>query len=197
MRYRAEENAVLSDEQIIELYWQRDDRAIKETDVKYGKILFKVAYNVLHDQCDSEECRNDAYLGVWNAIPPTRPKVFPAFITQIVRRAALNRYNEKNREKRIPPEFTVSVCELSEILSDGVSAESEYIARELGKAISDYVRSLSPKRRFIFIGRFYMVETVESIAQDLGLTSSAVYKELEKLKKGLKLHLERNGYFNE
>ena len=194
MRYRAEEKNVMSDEQIIELYWQRDDQAIDETDNKYGKFLFRIAYNVLHDRCDSEECRNDAYLGVWNAIPPTRPKVFPAFITQITRRAAINRYKEKNTEKRIPSELTVSVYDLTELLSDGSSAETEYIAREVGKAISDYVRGLSEKRRFIFVGRFYIGETVESIAQDLGLTSSAVYKELEKLKKGLKTQLERKGY---
>jgi len=194
MRYRAEEKNVMSDEQIIELYWQRDDQAIEETDNKYGKFLFRIAYNVLHDRCDSEECRNDAYLGVWNAIPPTRPKVFPAFITQITRRKAINRYKEKNTEKRIPSELTVSVYDLADFLSDGSSAETEYIAREVGKAISDYVRGLSEKRRFIFVGRFYIGETVESIAQDLGLTSSAVYKELEKLKKGLKTQLERNGY---
>ena len=82
----------------------------------------------------------------------------------------------------------------ADFLSDGSSSETEYIAREVGKAISDYVRGLSEKRRFIFVGRFYIGETVESIAQDLGLTSSAVYKELEKLKKGLKTQLERNGY---
>ena len=187
----------ISDERIIELYFLRDESAIRVTDEVYGAMLYRIAYNILHDGLDCEECKNDTYLGVWNAIPPTRPKVFPAFITQITRRAAINRYKEKNTEKRIPSELTVSVYDLADFLSDGSSAETEYIAREVGKAISDYVRGLSEKRRFIFVGRFYIGETVESIAQDLGLTSSAVYKELEKLKKGLKLHLERNGYFNE
>lgn len=74
----------LEDKRIIELYWDRDETAIQETDNKYGKFLFKIAYNILNDRCDCEECQNDTYLGIWNAIPPTRPAVFPAFITQIM-----------------------------------------------------------------------------------------------------------------
>lgn len=70
------QNAIIADEQIIELYWQREERAIQETDKKHGQFLFRIAYNILHDRLDCEECQNDTYLGVWNAIPPTRPTVF-------------------------------------------------------------------------------------------------------------------------
>ena len=92
MNKRADrQQEIIADEQIIELYWQREERAIKETDVKYGQFLFRIAYNILHDRSDSEECQNDTYLGIWNAIPPTRPVVFPAFITQIMRRTAIKK----------------------------------------------------------------------------------------------------------
>ncbi len=99
-------------DEIIEMYWQRDERAIHETDEKYGQFFFRIVYNILHDRLDCEECQNDTYLGVWNAIPPTKPFVFPAFITQIMRRSAINRYKEKTSKKHISSEFTVSMGDL-------------------------------------------------------------------------------------
>ena len=92
-----------SDELIIELYWRREERAIDETDKKYGKFLFRIAYNVLHDRLDCEECRNDTYGEIWNAIPPARPSAFPAFIARIARRVAINRYNEKTAKSGFLP----------------------------------------------------------------------------------------------
>ena len=106
----------IGDEALIEMFWQRDEQAIKETERKYGKLLYHIAYGILHDESDCEECRNDAYLGVWNAIPPTRPRVFKAFIAQVVRRIAINRYNEKNALRRIPSEYTTSLDDLAEVL---------------------------------------------------------------------------------
>lgn len=189
MSKRKEEKAhIIDDEQIIELYWQRDERAISETDFKYGQFLYRIAYNILHDKLDCEECQNDTYLDIWNAIPPARPSVFPAFITQIMRRTAIDRYKEKTRKKHVPSELTVSLEEL------GAEAVHYDDAVELGKIISDYLRTLSDRQQFIFIGRYYMAESVESIAKDLNMTASAVYKELGKLKSNLKNYLERSGF---
>lgn len=196
MNKRADrQQEIIADEQIIELYWQREERAIKETDVKYGQFLFRIAYNILHDRSDSEECQNDTYLGIWNAIPPTRPVVFPAFITQIMRRTAIDRYKEKTSKKRIPSELTISLEELDNTLHRSDSVCSECEAKELGKIISDYLRGLSDRQQFIFIGRFYMAEPVQNIADDLGVSSSTVYKEIDKIKHGLKLNLEKNGVY--
>ena len=180
-----------SDEQIINLYWVRNEAAIEKTDVKYGKFLFKIAYNILHDEHSCEECKNDTYLGTWNAIPPTRPAVFPAFITRIMRRIAINRYKEKTSKKSIVSNFSVSIDELYNTLHSDTDVEKEYEAHELGEIINDYVRSLSKRNQYIFIGRFYMNDSVESIANKLNATASSVYKALERLKKGLKLCLER------
>ena len=83
MKRKEIESLIITDEEIIDMYWQRDEQAIKETDSKYGKFLFRIAYNILSDRSDSEECQNDTYLGIWNAVPPTRPTVFPAFIVSM------------------------------------------------------------------------------------------------------------------
>lgn len=195
MSKHAEQQTVIADEQIIELYWQREEKAIRETDKKYGQFLFRIAYNILHDRLDCEECQNDTYLGVWNAIPPTRPTVFPAFITQIMRRVAINRYKEKTSKKRIPSELTVSMEDVNAILHSDISVAAEYEAAEVGKLINNYVRSLSERQRYIFIDRFYLAESVETIANDLSISVPTVYREIEKIKQGLKLHLERNDIF--
>ena len=184
---------VLTDEQIIDLYWQREERAIKETDNKYGRYLYRIAYNIVHDQCDSEECQNDTYLGVWNAVPPNRPLVFPAFLTQIMRRIAISRYREKMSKKRIPSELTLAMEDLTEILHDEVTVESELESIEIGRLISDYVKGLSDKQQYIFVARYYMAEPVSNIAKDLKINNSTVYKHLDKIKQGLKIFLENKG----
>ena len=154
MSKRTEQQTVITDEEIIELYWYRKEDAISLTDKKYGQFLFRIAYNILHDKLDCEECQNDTYLGVWNAIPPTRPAVFPAFITQIMRRIAINRYKERTSKKRIPSELTTSMEDVDNTLCSNASVEAEYEAAEIGKIISDYVRSLSDRQMYIFIDRF-------------------------------------------
>lgn len=183
----------LEDEQIIDLYWHRNEFAIKETHIKYGKFLFKIAHNILNDSCDCQDCQNDTYLGIWNAIPPTRPVVFSAFIAKIMRCIAINRYKEKRTKKNIASEFTVSMEELYDTLHSPENAESILEAQEIGRLISEYVKGLSKQKRYIFIGRFYMADSVEEIAQELNLSSSSVYKALERMKIGLRKHLEING----
>ncbi len=186
---------LISDERIIELYWQRDEKAIHETEVKYGKMLFSIAYNILHDKSDCEECQNDTYLCVWKRIPPIRPTVFSAFISKIMRDIAINKYKEKSSKKRIPAELTVSIEDLHDFLHAGDTPEAEYTAKELGKIISDYVRGLSDRQQFIFMERYYLYSTIESIAEELGVGLATVHRETEKMKQGLKAHLERNGVY--
>ena len=195
MSKRTEQKQPLSDEQIIELYWQRQENAISETDKKYGAFLFRIARNILHDRSDCEECKNDTYLGVWNAIPPTRPTEFAAFLVQIMRRIAINRYKERTCKKRIPSELTVAMEDVQNTLQSNDAVDAAYQAQEVGKIINDYVKALPDRQRYIFIDRFYLSESVESIAADLKISPATVYREIEKIKQGLKLHLERNDIF--
>ena len=182
----------VSDEQIIEQYWQRNSDAIQETDNKYGRLLLDVAYNILYDSSDSEECRNDTYLEIWNAIPDCRPSVFVSFIMQIMRRTAIDRYREKSRQKRIPSQLTMSLEDLGNTICRGTSVEEAFEAEEVGRIISDYIKSLNERQRYIFIDRYYLAEPVERIASDLSVSVQTVYRDIEKIKQGLKKHLEKN-----
>lgn len=184
----------LPDEKIIELYWERNEQAIRETDLKYGRYLLSVAYNILHDSRDCEECQNDTYLGTWNAIPPNRPGFFQAFLTKILRRVSINLYKQKHREKRIPSELTVSLEEFGDTLRDDSSADESIDASEVGRIISDFLRNQSEKRRLIFVFRYYYADSVENIAGMLGITPRTVYNDLTALREGLKQRLEEEGY---
>ena len=188
------EKAPLSDEKIIELYWERDEKAIDETDRKYKKYLFSIAYNVLREKLDCEECLNDTYLGAWNAIPPSRPNVLKAFLTTIARRVAIKRYHRNLKKSVIPSEMTVSLSELEDFIMGDEDIGSGFDADRLGKVLSDFVRSLSERRRFIFMSRYYLAEPIETIAGELNLSRSMINKELAAIRTALKEKLESEGY---
>ena len=195
MSKRKTSQPAASDEQIIDMYWQRNPDAIQETDQKYGTLLRNVANNILFDSQDCEECRNDTYLGIWNAIPSARPVAFPAFIMQIMRRIAIDRYREKSRQKRIPSQLTVSIEELKQSISSGMPVDEAYEAKEIGRLITQYVEGLSDRQRYIFIDRYYLAEPLEKTAADLSISVRTAYREIEKIKQGLKEYLERNGVY--
>lgn len=193
MEIQAKTITTMSDEQIVALYWQRDEQAIKETDIKYKRFLLSVAYNIVHDTHDIEECLNDTYIGAWNSIPPARPTVLQAFLATIMRRTAIDRYKAKRRQKRIASELTLSLSEVEDFISDGdVYSESE--ARELGRVISDFLRSLSDRRMYIFMSRYYVARPIKEIAKLLACSESTVNKEISAIKCELKEKLEKEGY---
>ena len=184
----------MDDERIVELYWERDEKAIKETDFKYKKYLFSIAYNVIHDRLDCEECLNDTYLDAWNAIPPSRPNVLKAFLTTITRRIAIKRYHSKLKQNVIPSEMTVSLSELEDFIAGDEDVEADFDEERLGRVISDFVRSLPARRQFIFISRYYVADPIDTIASDLRLSRSMVNKELAAIRNALKEKLESEGY---
>ena len=194
MELQLKATAVMGDEQIVELYWQRDEQAIKETDRKYQHFLLTVAHNILRDGRDCEECLNDTYLGAWNAMPPARPKVLQAFLATIMRRTAIDRYKAGKRQKRIDSELTVALSEVEEFLADGSDPATELDARELGRAISEYIRSLPRRRMYIFMSRYYTARPIGEIAKLLGCSESTVNKEIAAIKRDLKEKLEKEGY---
>ena len=184
----------LDDESIVELYWQRNEKAIEETDFKYKKYLLSIAYNVLHEPLDCEECLNDTYLGAWNAIPPTRPNVLKAFLTVVVRRIAIKRSHRNLKKSSVPSELTVSLSELEDFIIGDEDISTDFDAARLGRVISDFVRSLSERRQFIFVSRYYASEPIDSIASDLNLSRSMINKELAAIKTALREKLESEGY---
>jgi len=184
---------LMSDEDIIELYFQRDERAISETDRKYKNYLLAIADNILNSRSDSEECLNDTYLGAWNAIPPERPRVLQAFLSVIMRRSAFNKYKSNRREKRVPHELVDSLSEIGDF-ADGDDILSELEAENLRRIINDFVRGLPERRRYIFVSRYYFSRTVPEVTRALSCSESTVHKEIAKIKKELREKLEGEGY---
>ena len=194
MELQTRQATTMSDEQIVELYWQRDEQAIKETDIKYKSFLLSVALNIVHDMCDSEECLNDTYIGAWNAIPPARPVALQAFLGAIMRRTAIDRFRANKRQKRIASEFTVSLSEIEDFIADDGDMTAEIETKELAKSISNFVRSLPDRQMFIFVSRYYIADPISTISKELGCSVSTVKREIEAIKIGLKKHLESEGY---
>ena len=184
----------MDDDKIVELYWERDEKAIEETDFKYKKYLFSIAYNVVHDRFDCEECLNDTYLGAWNAIPPSKPNVLKAFLTTITRRIAIKRYHSNLKQSVIPSEMTVSLSELEDFVAGDEDVGADFDAERLGRVISSFVHSLSERRQFIFMSRYYVADPIDTIASDLSLSRSMVNKELAAIRSALKEKLESEGY---
>ena len=184
----------LSDEAIISLYWDRNDKAIEETDFKYKNYLYTIAYNIVHDELDCEECINDTYLGVWNAIPPSRPRVLKAFLITIMRRVAIKRYHKNRQKGAVPSEMTVSLSELDDFLSEDSDISANFDAKELGRILSSFIRALPERKRYIFISRYYSAEPIDTIAKELRLSRSMIHKELAAIRCALRETLESEGY---
>ncbi|MBQ7968547.1 MAG: sigma-70 family RNA polymerase sigma factor [Clostridia bacterium] len=189
------QKTIVADEQIVELYWKRNEVAITLTDEKYGQFLYRIAYNILHDRLDCEECQNDTYHGIWNSIPPNRPDVFSIFISKIMRNIAGMKFRERTRKKNIPSEMMVCMNDLQDTLHSEDSPDTQYFAKELGAHINNYLGGLTDRQQYIFIGRFYIGDKLEVIADKLNVNISTVHREIEKIKQSLKIYLERNGVY--
>lgn len=189
-----ETKIMMTDEEIVDLYWNREEKAIHETDKKYGRYLYKIAYNIVHDQLDCEECLNDTYLGTWNRIPPTRPHQFQVFISKIMRNIAINRFKSNHASKRIPSEFTVSLDELDACLPASLSLQDEITLQEIARILNDYLEGLSRKEQLLFVCRYYYSDRVSEIARMLETNDRAIYRALSSIREGLKAKLEKEGY---
>ena len=124
----------MEDSGILDLYWDRDERAISETDAKYGRVCFTVAYNILRDGADAEESVNDTYLAAWNAMPPHRPNVLRTFIGKLARRISISRWRHKSAEKRGGSEAELALEELSWCVPDGSRIDERIALSELSAA---------------------------------------------------------------
>ena len=187
---------LLEDHRIIDLYWQREERAITETDRKYGRYLYTIAYNILHNDPDSEECLNDTYFGTWNAIPPAKPTFFQVFLSKIMRNTAVVRYKKNHAKSRVPSEMTVSLDELDGCIPYEPSVADDYEVYRLSRLLSDYLRKMPEKRAFIFVCRYYCADRIMDIASMLHVSESTVYRELDEIKKGLHEILIKEGFIN-
>lgn len=187
----------MEDSQIVELYWQKNTDAIKETEGKYGAYCFTIANNILHSKEDSEECVNDTWLNAWNAIPPQKPSKLQMFLAKITRNLSLNRFIARTAEKRGSGEIMFVLDELAECLASESDVEDTYEFKELGQCIRLFVRGLPERDGNVFVRRYFFTESVAVIAKRYGLTENNVMVILSRVRKKLKTHLIKEGYFNE
>lgn len=184
----------MQDERIVELYWQREEDAIKETEQKYSHYLYKVAYNILADREDSKESVNDTYFSAWNSMPPNKPVVLSTYLGKLTRRISIDIFRKKNRQKRKASEYAISLEELEECLTEGDATMENVDARLLAQAINRFLRELPEEARNTFIGRYYFLDSVKEVAKYCSMSESKAKSLLYHTRAGLKTYLEKEGY---
>lgn len=184
----------MNDREIIELYWNRDERAIPATAEVYGAYCYAIAHNILALAQDAEECVNDTYLRAWNAIPPNRPRILSAFLGRITRNLALSRYHRDRAQKRGSGALELVFEELAECVSGRETVEQTMDAQELTKALNEFLAAERPKNRRIFIRRYWYAERVADIAKRMGMTESHVSVILHRQRAALRTFLAERGF---
>ncbi len=168
----------MEDSQIIELYNMRNPQAVDETHSKYGQLCYMIADGILHSREDSEECVNDAYMAVWNSIPPQNPVHFSAYLCGIVRNQSLKKYEYSHAKKR-NKNVDIPLEELESVLPDQTKNAVEQLeSKELAEAISSFLRTLSSDDRNIFLQRYWFFRKVNQIASDFSCSQSKVKSSL-------------------
>lgn len=184
----------MEDETIVSLYWDRDERAIAETETKYDRYLTKIAYNILNNHEDSRESVNDTYLAAWNSMPPHKPSVLSTYLAKITRRLSIDIFRGRNRQKRQGSEYALSLNELGDCVSGGNTTEEIVNVKLLADAIGIYLRTLPEEARNAFIGRYYFLDPLKEVAAYCGMTESKAKSLLYRTRLGLKEYLTKEGF---
>ena len=183
----------MDDQKIIELYFQRSEDAIAETDKKYGSYCFSIARNILADREDAKETVNDTYAACWKAIPPHRPNSLSAFLGKITRCISLNRYQASHTAKRGGGQVTLALEELSECIPARQNVESAMAEKELSKMLNAFVRKLPENERKVFLCRYWYLEPIAVIAKRFAFSESKVKSMLFRIRNKLRAELEKEG----
>jgi len=183
----------VEDREIIDLYWTRQEQALEETEQKYGRYCRTIAYNILRDRQDSEECVNDTWLRAWNAMPPQRPAILSAFLGTITRNLSLDRYKLSHRAKRGGGRLVVALDELGDCISGDLDVEQMAAQAELSRAIDRFLRQLPEKECCVFLRRYWYVDSTLDIAHRYHMAEGTVKSMLHRTRKKLRAYLEQEG----
>ncbi len=183
----------MDDSKIIELYMDRSEQAISETARKYGRYCHYIAYNILHNDEDSEECVNDTYLRTWNSIPPKRPNKLQTFLGKITRNLSLNKYEKQSAEKRGSGQIPLILDELTECIPADRNSETLVEDMVIKETLDRFLENLSADARKIFVRRYWYMSSVKEIAEEYGLSESKVTVTLFRTRQKLKTVLEKEG----
>ena len=183
----------MEDNQILDLYFAREEQAIRETQEKYGGYCYSIAYNILENREDAEESVSDTYLAAWNAMPPRRPSALQAFLGKITRNSAIDRWRKRSAFKRTGGELTVALEELKEVAGDSETPETQALRRELARELTRYLENLDTTRRGVFLCRYWYLDSVGEIAEKTGFSQSKIHSMLHKMRMDLKKQLVKEG----
>jgi RNA polymerase sigma factor (sigma-70 family) len=187
----------MEDLDIIGLFWKRCETAIHFSQEKYGTYCFSLAYHILENQEDCEECVSDTWLHAWNTIPPQKPNALRMFFAKLTRNLAFDRWRHRSAEKRGGGVLPLVLDELSECIPSKENTEDQVIARDLEETVRAFLRTLQQREGDIFLRRYFFTESIEEIASSYGLTRNHVSVILGRTRKLLKNHLIQEGYCDE
>lgn len=182
----------MEDNQIIDLFFERSEKAITELSIKYNSVCMKTAMNITGNYEDSEECVNDAYLGVWESVPPQRPNPLLAFLLRIVKNISINRYKYIHAQKR-GGNYQECIDEFEWALSTNETPEDKYIASEVAKYIDEFIDTMNRRNRLIFVRRYWYMDSYSDIAGMTGMRENAIRTRLSRQREQLKQFLIRKG----
>lgn len=185
----------MEDKDIIQLYFERNEKAISETEEKYGAYCRKTAENILGDFEKAEECLNSALFRVWNSVPPSEPKNLKIYLAKITRNFAIGILEKEKAKKRGGETFLEALEEISESVPASENVEESYFAKELGESINRFIKNLPEKERNIFIRRYFFFETPEKIGEKYGFSPNRISVILHRTRKKLRKFLEKEGLF--
>ncbi|MBR2019887.1 MAG: sigma-70 family RNA polymerase sigma factor [Clostridia bacterium] len=183
----------MDNQELVRLFWNRDETAIAEAIKEYGSYCFTVANNILNDQQDAEECVNDTWIRIWNNIPPQSPHNFGAFAAKITRNLSIDRLKHRSAAKRYGQNLALAELENS-LSTDGNLSENLQL-EELKKSINQFLQQCKGRDRNVFIRRYFFLESIELIANEYGMTQENVTQILCRMRKKLKLFLTKEGYY--
>lgn len=184
----------MEDEQIVALFWRRDQEAIVQSQRKYHPYLSKIAYNILHDQEDSQEVVNDTYFKAWQSIPPQRPSKLSIYLGRLTRHGAIDRYRHHTSQKRQGDTYAMCLEELEECCATGQDLQQVLDGKLLAQAISRFLCTLKPQTRAMFLGRYYFLDSLKEVAQYCGVRESKAKSTLFRVRKALRAYLRQEGF---
>lgn len=184
----------MNDNEIVQLFLNRDEWAIKAAGEKYKSYLMKIAENITDSHEDAEECVNDALLTAWETIPPQNPQMLSTYLGKLTRNIAINKRKETHAEKRGRGEAAVAFEELSELIKGSQNIEQEFDRRELSREINAFLEALPEHKRILFVRRYWFCDSVKSIASELGMTETGASVTLHRVREKLRAHLRKRGY---
>lgn len=183
----------MKDNEIINLYWERNESAISATSDKYGSYCHSISYNILHNHSDAEECVSDTWLKAWNSMPPKRPGYLSGYLGKITRNLSINRFKQYTAQKRGLGQYMLVLSELEECIPSETGVEKVIEEMVLVKAINSFLYEQPEQNRNIFIRRYWYIYSIRDIAEAYGISESKTASVLFRMRNKLKIYLEKEG----